>query len=69
MMMSILSNPALIENPGLLDAFKIPDITNNIQQILANPELSNIVNILSRDSNKLIEVNNVLHTDSYKSQI
>ena len=52
--------PTLIKNPQLMDAFKIPDITSNITQLLQNPQLSSIVNVLSKNPDLLNQVTNIV---------
>lgn len=57
---SLLANPSIQANPSLLDAFKIPGITTNIQQLLQNPQLSDILNTLANDPAVLTNVANTL---------
>jgi hypothetical protein len=68
-LMKGLSNSVITENPGLLDAFKVPGIADNIQQMLNNPQLSNIVNVLANDPNKLANINNIIKNTESQSNI
>ena len=45
-----------------MDAFSIPDITNNIIHLINNPQLCTVLNVLATNPNLLNDVSKLIET-------